>query len=406
MNKLIEMKRIVIILLLTYSVPVFSQQPLFIWPLKAMDSYSEVNNYYVINNFIDSSVNPMPTDWNCGSRTYAGHTGIDIDPWPFTWSMMENEYVAVLAAAPGRVAEVQDNNDNDENCLIPPANVNANYITIRHADSSTSVYVHIKDNSARVVVGQMVAAGEIIAFVGSSGRSSHPHLHFEVHRTPVGGYGSNVDLVDPYVGNCNMLNANTWWQNQKPYWEPAILRVMTHFATPSLIGLGATGTCKSEENKNARAAFVPFDNIYFGIAMRDFLMNQFFTINVYYPNGNLWFSEPHANVTGSDQVRRYTVVQKNLGNAPSGTYKVEVDFYGSKAYHFFTVNCPSSQPVTGPITGYQGFKASGTITSTATVTNGNRLFLQAGTRITLSTGFSASGGSTVKARIRDCNYSE
>jgi murein DD-endopeptidase MepM/ murein hydrolase activator NlpD len=400
------MKKLVIILMLAQGITALSQQPQFIWPLKVMDSYSEINNYYVTNNFVDHDNSAMTRDWNCFARTYDGHTGIDIDPWPFTWSMMEFEYVAVVAAAPGRVAEVSDNNNNDENCS-PPGNPPANYITIRHADSSTSVYVHIKDNSARVTVGQMVAAGEILAFVGSSGNSSHPHLHFEVHRTPVGGYGSNTDLIDPYyAGACNAYNSSSWWQNQKPYWEPAIVRVMTHFTTPTLLGLGTTGTCKAEENKNARAAFAPFDNIYFGIAMRDMLINQFFTINVYYPNGNLWFSEPHANVTGSNQVRRYFVVQKNLGAAPSGTYKVEVDFYGSKAYHFFTVNCPSSQSVPGTINGYQGYKASGTITATADVTAGNRLYLQAGSRITFSTGFSATAGSYVKARIRDCNYSE
>jgi hypothetical protein len=405
------MKKIVIIFLLTYNVHAFSQQPLFIWPLKVMDSYSEMPGYYVTNNYIDHDMTTDVRDWNCGIRTYQGHTGIDIDLWPFTWSMMENEYVAVVAAAPGRVAEVSDNNNNDYNCS-PPGNPPANFINIRHADSSTSVYVHIKTNSARVVVGQMVAAGDIIAFVASSGNSSHPHLHFEVHSTAVGGYGSATNLIDPYAGSCNSLNTNSWWLNQKPYREPAILRVMTHSTTPSQMGYNA-GTCSSAEIKNAKAAFVPFDNIYFGIAMRDFLNNQFFTINVYYPNGNLWFSEPYANITGADETRRYTVVQKNLGSAPTGTYKVEVDFYGSKAYHFFTVNCPATQNIPqGSYAGNNGFKSANLITTTntptitTTIPAGSKMLLQASNKIILSPGFSVQNGARLKARIKDCNYSE
>jgi hypothetical protein len=107
------------------------------------------------------------------------------------------------------------------------------------------------------------------------------------------------------------------------------------FSNAASYSAGSANTCKSSEFKNAKAAFVPNDNIYFGIAMRDFLQNQFFTISVYYPNGSLWFSEPYGNTTGADQTRRYVTVFKQIpGGAMSGTYKVVVDFYGSTAVHF------------------------------------------------------------------------
>ena len=53
-------------------------------------------------------------------------------------------------------------------------------VTIRHAGGITTAYGHM----SRIVVrrGQRVSAGQVIAYVGSAGRSTGPHLHFEVRR--------------------------------------------------------------------------------------------------------------------------------------------------------------------------------------------------------------------------------
>jgi hypothetical protein len=400
------MKTLFILLFFFSAIYQAKAQTRFIWPVKAMPEYGEVSDFYATNNFVDQNTAAGVQDWNCGARTYNGHRGIDIDLWPFTWSMMDNNYVAVIAAASGRVVSVTDNLNNENNCGQAGENTNWNFIAIRHADSSTSIYGHIRTNSARVVVGQNVSVGQLIAFVGSSGNSSNPHLHFEVNSTAVTN-SQVAGLVDPYTGACNTLNAATWWQNQKPYWEPAIVRVMTHRTRPSLTGYnGNSNFCRAGEAKNARADFGPNDSIYFGVAMRDYLQNQSFTIAVFDPGGGQWFSETNTN-TGLAIPRRYYVFDRRLpGNAASGTYRVVVTFNGTSSVYFFSINCPATQNVTGAIAGQQGFKASSSITSTASINAGNRLFLQAGARITLSPGFVARDGSALKARIRDCNYSE
>jgi murein DD-endopeptidase MepM/ murein hydrolase activator NlpD len=45
-----------------------------------------------------------------------------------------------------------------------------------------------------VIVGQHVTVGQIIGYVGSSGHSSGPHLHFEVH---LNGDRSPAGAIDP-----------------------------------------------------------------------------------------------------------------------------------------------------------------------------------------------------------------
>ena len=55
-------------------------------------------------------------------------------------------------------------------------------IIIRHARDMFTAYAHNQRNL--VHKGDRVKAGDIIARVGRSGRSSGPHLHFEVRRGP------------------------------------------------------------------------------------------------------------------------------------------------------------------------------------------------------------------------------
>lgn len=53
-----------------------------------------------------------------------------------------------------------------------------NYIVIKHPNGTQTLYAHNSKNS--VWVGQWVEAGQLIGYVGSTGRSTGPHLHFEV----------------------------------------------------------------------------------------------------------------------------------------------------------------------------------------------------------------------------------
>lgn len=56
-----------------------------------------------------------------------------------------------------------------------------NYIKIQHADGTVTGYAHIINGGYNVNYGQRVRAGQVIAYIGSTGASSGCHLHFEVY---------------------------------------------------------------------------------------------------------------------------------------------------------------------------------------------------------------------------------
>jgi murein DD-endopeptidase MepM/ murein hydrolase activator NlpD len=67
------------------------------------------------------------------------------------------------------------------------------FVDILHAGGVVTRYCHMVQRP-KVVVGQSVAAGEVIGITGTSGHSSGPHVHFEVH---LGGDRSSAGAIDP-----------------------------------------------------------------------------------------------------------------------------------------------------------------------------------------------------------------
>ena len=55
-----------------------------------------------------------------------------------------------------------------------------NWVRIDHAGKLTSVYGHLAGFAAGLQPGMVVSKGDVIAFVGSTGRSTGAHLHFEL----------------------------------------------------------------------------------------------------------------------------------------------------------------------------------------------------------------------------------
>ena len=56
------------------------------------------------------------------------------------------------------------------------------YIRIRHTGTYKTAYAHLSGYNKNIRIGKRVSQGKTIGYVGSSGRSTGPHLHYEVLR--------------------------------------------------------------------------------------------------------------------------------------------------------------------------------------------------------------------------------
>lgn len=57
-----------------------------------------------------------------------------------------------------------------------------NYVRIRHSDGYKTAYAHMKGFARGIRKGSRVRQGQIIGYVGTTGASTGPHLHYEVHK--------------------------------------------------------------------------------------------------------------------------------------------------------------------------------------------------------------------------------
>lgn len=200
-----------------------------------------------------------------------------------------------------------------------------NAVYVQHDDGSVALYGHMKKKSPTSKnIGDTVERGEYLGIVGSSGNSTGPHLHFEVYSS------INPDvLIDPYAGDCNDLNSDSWWLEQKPYLNPNINAVMTSSESPVF------PTCPDTQDiTNEKNVFAADETVWFTVYLRDQIPGSSLNLKVLRPDGTAFsdWDEVLAGIYSSSWYRWYGT----FPNIP-GEWTWRATYQGQVVDHKFTM---------------------------------------------------------------------
>ena len=321
--------------------PKAGETPLFRWPLRAARGYSGPG-FDRIANFVDhdQAFPDLVRDYSCGTRTYDrpdgyNHEGTDIALWPDPWNAMAAGHTEIVAAAPGIIASRIDGNF-DRNCARV-LGTTWNVVSIRHADGSIAWYGHMKSGSLTPkAVGQSVVAGEYLGLVGSSGVSTLPHLHFEV-------FDASRRLIDPFAGQCNAKNADSWWEHQPPYYVTKVNRAFTSSAAPVTWTCGSDARLQDPGTLNEKTAFRRGESVLLVAAVRDMLAGQSVSFTLRAPDGSVYRRLTGNVATGYGSNYRFVTVVFDA-TAPLGTWLFEASLAGNTASAAFTLSATGTEP--------------------------------------------------------------
>ena len=121
-------------------------------------NYKDIESEIVSNGGTLCFPVPSCKDVSCGFYGYTNHNGMD-------FANMKINGQKVVAAKDGKIMSVK---------LLDYSY--GHHVWINHGDNVATLYAHM----SRIVVkeGQVVKQGQVIGYVGSTGNSTGPHLHF------------------------------------------------------------------------------------------------------------------------------------------------------------------------------------------------------------------------------------
>lgn len=157
-----------------------------------------------VTSYVSHTSGGRGVRFDCASFTRSNHKGTDFGVARGT---------PVLASAAGLVVRAVDGcSEGNSSC----GGSFGNHVIILHEDGRATLYAHLTSGSVSVRRDQRVTCGQQIGLSGNTGRSTGPHLHYEV-RDGVRGTGDGAVAsyysrrpTDPYGGACSSQPADLW----------------------------------------------------------------------------------------------------------------------------------------------------------------------------------------------------
>ncbi|HDX6328488.1 TPA: peptidoglycan DD-metalloendopeptidase family protein, partial [Campylobacter fetus] len=123
----------------------------------------ELENFFLIKPVKNARISSRftPKRWHPILKRYRAHLGIDYAAPKGT---------KIYAAGDGRISFVGQKGGY------------GNVIMLNHTDNYMTLYAHLNGFASGVKSGKRIKKGDVIAYVGSTGMSTGPHLHFGLYK--------------------------------------------------------------------------------------------------------------------------------------------------------------------------------------------------------------------------------
>jgi hypothetical protein len=148
---------------------------------------------------VDASAQRVPQVARLSAFPVAGGCGY-VDTWGDARSGGRSHEGVDIIAASGTPVVAVVNGTITRIVRDYPGSLGGNYFRLTHADGTYFTYIHLSRFAAGLSLGDIVSVGEVLGYVGSTGSSATPHLHFEVH--PFGGAAVNPTPFVTAAGGC------------------------------------------------------------------------------------------------------------------------------------------------------------------------------------------------------------
>lgn len=261
----------------------------------------------IIQNYVDLDPTDKWHDYNCGSLTYDGHRGTDIRIRDY---QAMNEGVAVLAAADGKVRGIR----NDVDDRLPGQNYQSylgkirgkecgNGIVLAHEGGYQTQYCHLRKSSVAVSKGDSVLAGQLLGYIGLSGKTQFPHLHLSVRR--------GNEVIAPFSGRCSQ-SGSYLWKEEIDYTLAHLLKYGFGDKPPSLDSIEEAGVFEFTPHSGALLFWANVVAIHQGDRQE---------MKIYWPDGRVMVENSKTIADSKVNWLGYIGRKSPAGGWVKGTYK-------------------------------------------------------------------------------------